>query len=74
MVIEAGDQEAGTLVDSVAEVIEVRQTEVDIAPSVGNDESARYIYGVVSRGNQLLILIDLDKMLIREEWQEVASL
>jgi purine-binding chemotaxis protein CheW len=74
VVIEAGDQEAGTLLDSVAEVIEVGQSEVDTAPSVGNDESARYFYGVVSRGNQLLILIDLDKMLIREEWQEVASL
>lgn len=74
MVIEAGDQVAGMLVDSVAEVIEVRQTEVDTAPSVGNDESARYIYGVVSRDNQLLILIDVNKVLTREEWQEVASL
>lgn len=74
VVIEAGDQVAGILVDSVAEVIEVKQTEVDTAPSVGNEESARYIYGVVSRGNQLLILIDVNKMLTKEEWQEVASL
>ena len=74
MVIEAGDQVAGMLVDSVAEVIEVRESEVDTAPSVGNDESARYIYGVVSRDNQLLILIDVNKVLTREEWQEVALL
>lgn len=74
MVIESGDQVAGMLVDSVAEVIEVSQAEVDTAPSVGNDESARYIYGVVSRDNQLLILIDVNKVLTREEWQEVALL
>lgn len=74
MVIEAGDQVAGMLVDSVAEVIEVRQSEVDTAPSVGNDESARYIYGVVSRDDDLLILIDVNKVLTREEWQEVALL
>jgi purine-binding chemotaxis protein CheW len=74
VVIEAGNQVAGILVDSVAEVIEVKQSEVDTAPSVGNEESARYIYGVVSRGNQLLILIDVNKMLTHEEWQEVASL
>lgn len=74
VVIEAGDQVAGILVDSVAEVIEVKESEVDTAPSVGNEESARYIYGVVSRGNDLLILIDVNKMLTREEWQEVALL
>lgn len=73
VVIEAGDQVAGILVDSVAEVIEVKESEVDTAPSVGNEESARYIYGVVSRGNDLLILIDVNKMLTREEWQEVAT-
>lgn len=74
VVIESGDQIAGMLVDSVAEVIEVRASEVDTAPGVGNEESARYIYGVVSRDEQLLILIDINRMLTREEWQEVASL
>lgn len=74
VVIEAGDQVAGMLVDSVAEVIEVKTVEVDTAPGVGNEESARYIYGVVSRDEQLLILIDVNKMLTQEEWREVASL
>lgn len=74
VVIEAGDQVAGMLVDSVAEVIEVKAAEVDVAPGVGNEESARYIYGVVSRDEQLLILIDINKMLTREEWREVAAL
>lgn len=74
VVIETNDQIAGILVDSVAEVVEVKQAEVDTAPNVGNEESARYIYGVVSRGEQLLILIDVNKMLTKEEWQDVASL
>jgi purine-binding chemotaxis protein CheW len=74
VVIEAGDQVAGMLVDSVAEVIEVKTTEVDVAPGVGNEESARYIYGVVSRDEQLLILIDINKMLTSEEWREVGAL
>ena len=74
VVIETNDQIAGILVDSVAEVVEVKQGEIDTAPNVGNEESARYIYGVVSRGNQLLILIDVNKMLTKEEWQDVASL
>ncbi len=74
VVIEAGDQIAGILVDSVAEVVEVKQSEVDTAPNVGNEESSRYIYGVVSRNNELLILVDVNKLLTKEEWQEVASI
>ena len=74
VVIETGDQVAGILVDSVAEVINVSEGEVDTAPNVGNDESSKYIYGVVSRGDELLILVDVDKLLSREEWEEISSL
>lgn len=74
VVIETADQIAGILVDSVAEVVEVKQGEIDTAPNVGNEESSRYIYGVVSRSNQLLILVDVNKVLTKEEWQEVAAL
>ena len=74
VVIETADQVAGILVDSVAEVINVAAEEVDTAPNVGNVESARYIQGVVSRGEDLLILVDVNRLLTREEWQEVATL
>jgi purine-binding chemotaxis protein CheW len=73
VVTEADNQIAGILVDSVSEVIEVRRSEIDTAPSVGNEESSRYIYGVVSRDNQLLILIDVNKLLSKEEWQDIAA-
>ncbi|MCP1675580.1 purine-binding chemotaxis protein CheW [Natronocella acetinitrilica] len=74
VVIETGDQVAGILVDSVAEVINVDPTEVDTAPNVGNEESSRYIHGVVSRGQDLLILVDVNRLLTSEEWHEVATL
>ncbi len=74
VVIETAQQVAGILVDSVAEVINVSPDEVDTAPNVGNEESSRYIYGVVSRGDELLILVEVNKLLTKEEWQEVASM
>ncbi len=74
VVIEANDQVAGILVDSVSEVIGVRGSEIDTAPSVGNDDSSRYIYGVVSRENVLLILVDVYKLLTKEEWADIAAL
>ena len=74
VVVETGDQVAGILVDGVAEVTYVRDNEVDTAPNVGNDESARYIQGVVSREKDLLILVDVNRLLTRDEWQELAAL
>lgn len=74
VVIEADNQIAGILVDSVSEVIEVRRSEIDTAPSVGNEDSSRYIYGVVSRDNHLLILVDVNKLLTREEWADISAM
>ncbi|MGD8710840.1 MAG: chemotaxis protein CheW [Ectothiorhodospiraceae bacterium] len=74
VVIETDEQIAGILVDSVAEVSDVSESEVDTAPNVGNEDSSRYIYGVVSREDSLLILVDVNRLLTRDEWEEVASL
>ena len=74
VIIEAENQVVGILVDSVAEVVELRTSEIETAPNVGNDESSKYIQGVSSQGDELLILVDVNKLLSDEEWQEVASL
>ena len=74
VIVEAENQVVGILVDSVAEVVDLRASEIETAPNVGNDESSKYIQGVCSRENELLILVDVNKLLSDEEWQEVASL
>lgn len=74
VIIESDEQVVGMMVDSVAEVVELRQSEIDSAPSVGNDESSRYIQGVASRDKDLLIVVDLNKLLNEEEWSEMAAL
>ena len=74
VIIEAENQVVGILVDSVAEVIDLRTSEIDTAPNVGNDESSKYIQGVSTRDNELIILVDVNKLLSDEEWEEVASL
>ena len=74
VIIEANNNVVGILVDSVAEVVDLKMSEIETAPNVGNDESSKYIQGVSSRENELLILVDVNKLLSDEEWQEVASL
>lgn len=74
VIVEANNNVVGILVDSVAEVVDLKESEIETAPNVGNDESSKYIQGVSSRENELLILVDVNKLLSEEEWQDVASL
>lgn len=74
VIIETENQTVGIVVDSVAEVVDIYSNEIETAPNVGNDETARYIEGVVSRGEELLILVDLNKLLTEGEWAEMNSL
>ena len=74
VIIEAEEQVVGILVDSVAEVVYLKQSEIETAPNVGNEESSRYIQGVANRDDGLLILVDLNKLLTDEEWKEFSSL
>jgi len=73
IVIEASTHTIGILVDSVAEVVDIKRSEVETAPNVGNDETSKYIDGVVSRGEELLILVDLNKLLSESEWGDVSG-
>lgn len=74
MIIEADHQVVGIMVDSVAEVVYLKQSEIETAPNVGNDESAKFIQGVCNKNNELLILVELDKLMSEDEWSELAAI
>jgi purine-binding chemotaxis protein CheW len=74
VITEIEQQVIGMLVDAVAEVVDVRMSEIETAPNVGNDESSRFIQGVSSREGELLILVDLNKLLSADELREMKSL
>jgi len=74
VIIETNQQVIGILVDAVAEVVYLKRSEIETTPNVGNDESAKFIQGVSHRDNQLLILVDLNKLLGEEEWNDLDFL
>ena len=74
VIIESDEQVVGILVDSVAEVVYLKTSEIDGAPNVGTEESARFIQGVSNRDGKLLILVDLNKLLNDEEWDEISGM
>lgn len=73
VIIEGEGQVVGILVDSVAEVVELRESQIDTAPNVGNEETARYIQGVYTREGSLLIVVDINKLLTDEEWSSMGG-
>ncbi len=73
VIIEVNSNVIGMLVDSVADVVDLRKSEIESAPNVGTDESSKYIQGVASRESELLIVVDLNKFLSDEEWGDMAN-
>ncbi|MCR5085149.1 MAG: chemotaxis protein CheW [Succinivibrionaceae bacterium] len=74
MIIESDKQAIGIMVDSVLAVVDLNTRDIDDTPNVGTEESAKFISGVCNRDDDLLILIDINKLLSDEEWKQVANL
>ena len=73
IIIEVDKQVVGILVDRVSEVVDLYQHEIDPAPNVGIDANSKFIKGVCYRNDCLMILIDLEKLLTDDEWQEINN-
>ena len=63
MIVECNKNIVGLLVDSVAEVVNLQNTDIDSPPNIGNDESSKYIQGIYSKNGDVLILVDLNRLL-----------
>ena len=67
VIVEYEKKVVGMLVDAVAEVVYLRESEIEQSPDVGNDHSAKYIQGVVSRDKELLILVDVARLVEEDD-------
>ncbi len=66
VVAEAGDKVIGLLVDAVSHVIKVAPESVESAPEEVLEIDTDYITGVGKLKNRLIILLDLERLLRRE--------
>ena len=73
VIIESEKHVVGILVDSVSEVVYMHQSEIENVPNVGGDSTAKFIYGVCHKNETLYMLIDLNKLLTEEEWNDVET-
>ena len=72
VVVEIGDESFGVVVDAVAEVLRIPGSSVEAASAIVTTTDSFYIDGIAKVGDQLLILLDLEKALSAEALQRLA--
>ena len=73
MVLHVGSRMIGIVVDSVNEVLRVTQQEISPAPPTVTSSGNEYMTGLVRLKEDLLILLDVDRLFGDEETQALAA-
>lgn len=63
----------GVIVDAVSEVLNVREEEIEPAPSFGEHVQTHYILGMANMDEQVKILLDIDRVFDREETAQLEK-
>src|SRR5918912_3831209 len=67
VVLEIGDQVVGIIVDGVSEVLRVNTLTVEPPSPVVAGIDSEYLHGIAKLSDRLVILLDLDRILGRDE-------
>lgn len=62
-----GDIEVGIVVDSVSEVLNIKEDEIEDTPAFGTQLNTEYILGMAKTEGSLKILLDIDKIMNSKE-------
>ena len=63
----------GVIVDEVSEVVNVPEAQIEAAPAFGSVVDVSFLLGVAKLGNKVVMLLDADRILPREELQIVTA-
>ena len=71
--IEGETTVLGALVDSVQEVMDLEPDQIEPAPRAGSDKAGQYIRGMGKIGDEVKILLDVNRLLFDEELAGLGS-
>jgi purine-binding chemotaxis protein CheW len=63
IVVTMAARTIGLIVDAVSDVLDIRGDQVRPAPDMGAQVDTRFIAGMVANGDQLVVLLDVDRLL-----------
>lgn len=65
--------EMGILVDAVSEVLDISADKIEDTPEFGSEIDNRFILGVAKAKESVIILLDINKVLAKEEIAELSQ-
>lgn len=67
VVVRAGREKVGLLVDGVREIVDLQPAEVGEPPSMFRGLKTEYLTGIARKGDDIIILLNIDTLLSSEE-------
>jgi purine-binding chemotaxis protein CheW len=74
VVVNCKGQDVGVIVDSVAQVLRIPVDSIEASSSVFSGEHLEHLMGIVKLSDRLVILLDMDRVLSRQEIAAINSL
>lgn len=74
IVVGVKDSLVGIIVDTVSEVIDIDESEIEPSPRFGKHIDTRYIIGIGIKETEAKILLDIEKVLSDEDVETIVSL
>ena len=74
VVVDIGGQNIGIIVDAVTEVLRISSDSVEPPSSVITSTESDYLLGIAKLEDKMIILLDLDRVLTREQGMELANM
>jgi len=74
LVAEVEGKMVGLIVDAASEVLKIPESEVDLPPSLFEEDAMNYVTGVGKLKGRLVILIDLNKILQKGDLRRLGEM
>jgi len=63
----------GALVDSVSEVFEIEESQIQPSPTIGSKYHADFIQGMIKEKDQFMMLLNIDKVFTVDEFESLKE-
>lgn len=73
IVVNINDISVGLIVDTVNEVVDIPESEIDPPPKTHSGVGSNYIQGMGKIGSKVKILLDIEKILYEEELEQIRQ-
>ncbi len=73
IVTSIDDSYIGFIVDTVDEVTDIGEDDISPAPKVSRETANRYLTGIGQVGEKVVLILDLSKILSRNEFEQVTQ-